>query len=98
MKFFKEIRPFWLHIAKTYPNYPESQFEAGLVEGKANNIESSLQFYKKAFTKNPLLTKALNNYGTTLMDRGQFLKAKVYIMRAKELKPPRILTLVIIWL
>ncbi len=87
MKVFKEIRPFWLHIAKTYPNWAESQFEAGLVERKAKNIESSLQFYKKAFTKKPFLTKALNNYGATLMDRGQFLKAKVYVMRARELNP-----------
>lgn len=57
-----------------------------MIERKANNIESSLQFYKNAFTRNPALKKALNNYGATLIVRGKYLKAKVYITRAKELK------------
>ncbi len=87
MKVFKDIRPYWLHIAKICPNWAEAQFEAGLVERNAKNIESSVYFYQKALNKNPDLIKALNNYGATLSDQGQYLRAKPYIIRAQKLNP-----------
>ncbi len=87
MKVFKNMRPYWLRVAKICPNWAQAQFEAGLEERNVGNIESSIQFYRKAFSKRPTLTKALNNYGATLIDQGKYLKAKSYLERAQELDP-----------
>lgn len=85
MKVFKGGNSYWLRVADVCPNWAEALFEAGLAERNVGRIKSSIQFYRRAFIKKPTLTRALNNYGATLIDLGKYSTAKNYLERAREL-------------
>jgi len=84
---FASSRAFWLHVAETYPEWSQAQFEAGYQCWITEDKACAVRHYRKALQANPDNAFALNNYGAILIDEGNYAEAKTYIEKARRADP-----------
>lgn len=90
---FNDPVALWKDVVRQYPNQPRAHYSLGLLYYGKKDLDTALDYYRKAVEFDPKYAEAYNNMGLIYGQRFETDKAIEYFSKSLDVVPNRLLPL-----